>query len=101
PDQSPPARGANPGAIPWPANTPQAIRRLLTRCLQKDARRRLHDIADARIELEDTITAPGELARAPTVRWPSRLALTALLLAIATLPFLWIARHRLRMSADP
>ena len=61
----------------------QTIRRLLTRCLQKDARRRLHDIADARIELEDTMAAPGELAREPTRDWRSHLALTALFLAIA------------------
>jgi serine/threonine-protein kinase len=42
-------------ALPPP--TPQSIRRLLPRCLEKDPNRRLHDIADARIELE---TAPAE-----------------------------------------
>ena len=36
-----------------PAVTPAGVRRLLRRCLQKDRRRRCHDIADARIELED------------------------------------------------
>ena len=36
-----------------PAATPAAIRRLLKRCLEKDRRRRLHAIADARIEIED------------------------------------------------
>jgi Tol biopolymer transport system component len=36
-----------------PASTPPSVRRLLTRCLERDARRRLHDIADARLELED------------------------------------------------
>ena len=94
--------GAEPEWKSLPANTPQTIRRLLTRCLQKDARRRLHDIADARIELEDTMAAPGELARAPKARWPSRLALTALLLAIATaLSFLWMRRDRFGMSVEP
>jgi eukaryotic-like serine/threonine-protein kinase len=39
-----------------PGRTPIAVRRLLRRCLEKDARRRLHDIADARLELDD----PGE-----------------------------------------
>ena len=83
-----------------PADTPQTIRRLLARCLQKDARRRLHDIADARIELEDTMATPAELAPAPTAPWRSRLALTALLLAIATaLLLLWVARHRFGMQA--
>ena len=36
-----------------PAATPASIRTLLERCLRKDSRKRLHDIADARIELED------------------------------------------------
>ena len=36
-----------------PAGTPAAVRTLLDRCLRKDAGNRLHDIADARIELDD------------------------------------------------
>src|SRR5262249_22827761 len=36
-----------------PAETPQSIRRLLRRCLQKDRRFRVHDIADARLEIDD------------------------------------------------
>ena len=36
-----------------PGGTPQAARRVLERCLQKDADRRFHDIADVRIFLED------------------------------------------------
>ncbi len=36
-----------------PGDTPAAVRRLLRRCLAKDSRKRLHDIADARIELEE------------------------------------------------
>jgi len=35
-----------------PAETPTPVRRLLRRCLTKDPRDRLHDIADARIELQ-------------------------------------------------
>ena len=35
-----------------PEGTPTAIRRLLGRCLERDPRNRLHDIADARIEIE-------------------------------------------------
>src|SRR5262245_5920363 len=38
-----------------PPTTPQSIRILLRRLLDKDRRRRLHDIADARIELDDAI----------------------------------------------
>ena len=36
-----------------PASTPLAVRRLFRRCLQRDPGRRLHDIADARLEIED------------------------------------------------
>ncbi len=36
-----------------PAATPRAVRRLVRRCLAKDLRQRLHDIGDARLELEE------------------------------------------------
>jgi serine/threonine protein kinase len=36
-----------------PTDTPARIRVLLKRCLQKDSRQRLHDVADARIEIDD------------------------------------------------
>ena len=42
-----------------PASTRARFRSLLGRCLQKDATKRLHDIADARIELEETLDAPS------------------------------------------
>ncbi len=47
-----------------PAETPVRIRDLLRRCLQKDPRRRLHDIADARLEIEEALAAPQETASA-------------------------------------
>ena len=51
-----------------PANTPAAIRRLLRRCLAKDAHQRLHDIADARLEIEATLHEPSvELPRRDSV----------------------------------
>src|SRR5262245_33894346 len=40
-----------------PGTTPEAVRRLLERCLRKDVRRRLRDIADARLEIDDAISA--------------------------------------------
>ena len=54
-----------------PAATPTAVRRLLGRCLEKDPRRRLHDIADARIEIDDVIANPVE-AGAPEAALHSR-----------------------------
>src|SRR5438093_8657922 len=65
--------GAEPDWKSLPTDTPVSIRRLLTRCLQKDARRRLHDIADARIEIEDAMATPAEPAPGPTPRRRSRL----------------------------
>ena len=41
-----------------PNRTPLEIRRLLRRCLERDPQRRLHDIADARIEIEDALEQP-------------------------------------------
>ncbi len=87
--------GAEPDWKSLPADTPVSIRRLLTRCLQKDAKRRLHDIADARIEIEDARATPVEPAPGPTPRRRSRLALPALSLGIVTaLVLLWVARDR-------
>ena len=48
-----------------PPETPEGVRRLLRRCLEKDPARRLHDIADARIEIEEALAQPqGTLAPA-------------------------------------
>jgi len=41
-----------------PQNTPPTVQLLLRRCLTKDRKRRLHDVADARIELENAIVDP-------------------------------------------
>jgi Tol biopolymer transport system component len=45
-----------------PAATPPPIRRLLRRCLERDPKRRLQDIADARLEIEDVLASPAEAA---------------------------------------
>ena len=42
-----------------PPGTPHALLRLLRRCLEKDPRRRLRDIGDARLELADATAAEG------------------------------------------
>jgi Tol biopolymer transport system component len=47
-----------------PADAPGSVRSLLRRCLQKEPRNRLHDIADARLEIEAILAGPlqGESA---------------------------------------
>ena len=41
-----------------PAHTPADITRLIRRCLEKDAKRRLRDIGDARLEIEEALNHP-------------------------------------------
>ncbi len=45
-----------------PAGVPESIRRLVKRCLRKDPADRLHDIADARIEIDEAVTTPARPA---------------------------------------
>ena len=45
-----------------PPATPPGLRRLLQRCLEKDQRRRLRDIGDARVELEESLVGAGTVA---------------------------------------
>jgi len=47
-----------------PAGTPAELRRLLRRCLERNAKNRLHDIADARIVLDELQRGIQEEARA-------------------------------------
>jgi serine/threonine-protein kinase len=53
---------ADPDWSALPASTPVSIRRLLARCLAKHPSKRLHDIADARLEIDEAIapSLPGE-----------------------------------------
>ena len=74
-----------------PAGTPAAVRRLIERCLERDPKRRLRDIGEARIALEavgeSTGPSAGPLATAP--RWrtalPWSLAALAILMAVGVM----------------
>jgi serine/threonine protein kinase len=73
-----------------PNDTPHAIRTLLERCLRKDVRRRLPDIGQARIEIEDACGPTlGAQPPAPVISsgrrylWPAIAVLA--LLAVAAL----------------
>ncbi|HWZ85044.1 MAG TPA: protein kinase [Thermoanaerobaculia bacterium] len=53
-----------------PRDTPASVRRVLRRCLDREVKTRFHDIADARIEMDETLQEPPPAAAAaPT---PSR-----------------------------
>jgi serine/threonine-protein kinase len=77
-----------------PANTPGNVRDVLRRCLQKDPRERLHDIADARIEIKESATFPSEAITAPrrfSFLWLA--ACTAVALLAGILIGLALTRH--------
>lgn len=80
---------AEPDWSALPNEVTPATRRLLQRCLQKDARQRLHDVADVRIELDDILSGneptPTAVATATgSGRWrPLALVLTVICLVLA------------------
>ena len=65
--------GATPDWSALPADTPPAVTRLVRRCLERDPKARVHDIGDARLEIEDAEKAldAGERAVDATAqaRW--------------------------------
>ena len=54
-----------------PSDTPESIRRLLRRCLQKDPAARLHDIADARLEIDEALVTAAHRQAGPARRAPA------------------------------
>jgi serine/threonine protein kinase/Tol biopolymer transport system component len=83
-----------------PADTPAPIRTLLERCLRKDPKRRLHDIADALIEMEEgalpTASAGARLspARSGSRRYRDWLPWTvAAVLGMALITMAWSSRR--------
>ena len=81
-----------------PANTPENVRCLLRRCLAKDPHGRLHDMADARLELEETLAGRVSGPIVATERRDSRRHLAAgvacglLLGAMAAGSWAWATR---------
>ncbi len=80
----------------FPADTPQAIRQLLRRCLKKDAKHRLQSIGDARIAIEEVLSGASPEASSVSAegresplrnQWSRALpwAVTALLTIVAVL----------------
>jgi serine/threonine-protein kinase len=57
---------ASPNFKVLPAETPPAVRRVLRRCLERDPDERLHDMADARLEIEEAIAEPTSLLAGET-----------------------------------
>ncbi len=95
-----------------PEGTPRSLDRLLRRCLRKKPRERLHDIGDARLEIEEArrelASGPTEGRTAPATKGASRARLVwglaaALAVAAASLGAGWLltrppARGPLQLS---
>jgi len=75
-----------------PATTLPSIHRLLERCLEKDARRRVRDIGDVAFEISDAMASPRKVAeprsRAPRWIWGLASGLVAVGLALG-----WLIAH--------
>jgi eukaryotic-like serine/threonine-protein kinase len=82
-----------------PSGTPASIRRLLRRSLEKDHRRRLADMADARLEIDDALagvdasTAPTRSDRNRLQRIAPWLIAAALTVALISTLVLWNPWH--------
>jgi serine/threonine-protein kinase len=92
-----------------PPETPPTILLLLRRCLTKDRKRRLHDIADARVEIEDAISDPTgsslnlassalvAAGTAPPTRARVKVALAFVIGAVLT----WAATYAVVRALEP
>src|SRR5262249_44299905 len=80
-----------------PAATPAAVRKLLRRCLARDVRRRLRDIGEARIALEEMLAGVPEQVTAPVASRRFFIFLGAIL---PTLALMALATVHLREKAS-
>ncbi len=83
-----------PDFTPLPANLHPRLRDLLRRCLQKDAKLRYHDIADVRLDIQETLADPsgvlvqptGDVVQAPPRRillWVAAILVSILIAGVA------------------
>lgn len=105
---------SEPAWTELPADLPPVLRVFLRRCLEKDPKRRIHDIADVRLALEGAFDVPAAAppaslpARART-GWPKMVGVgvgAAAAGVLATALFLWATSDTappplLRFSATP
>jgi serine/threonine-protein kinase len=98
---------AEPDWSALPASTPEKMRGLLRRCLEKDPRRRLRDIGDAHYELEMALAEPAPAVAAPSAadaamiaaalqraRWRKALPWgVAALMTLVAIGAYWMARR--------
>jgi Tol biopolymer transport system component len=86
-----------PQWVALPGATSAGIRHLLRRCVEKDPNRRLRDIGEARVQIEDQVEgrasdAPGT-SITPKSSWPRTASLAVAAAAVASALTLWAAWH--------
>jgi eukaryotic-like serine/threonine-protein kinase len=90
-----------------PVTLPNDVRRLIERCLEKDSKRRLRDIGDARRDLDDARSASGQASPvavaggARSMRPWRTLALVCFFASIGVGVALWVMRPRGSASPSP
>ena len=90
-----------------PPTLPPEVHRLVRRCLQKDPHRRIHDIADARVEIDEASSPIGALVASPTGaaavkrRMPAIIVGTLLLAGVALSLVAWRFGSRADQSVTP
>jgi serine/threonine protein kinase len=89
------------GALP--PGLPPAVRRVLERCLEKDRRQRLHDVADGRIDIELREPATGDAHQQPRRRMGSSLslAIASMLTLFVILAMVWLNRSSSPSAPPP
>jgi eukaryotic-like serine/threonine-protein kinase len=82
--------GKEPDWTALPTKTPEPLRNLLRRCLQKDSQKRLRDIGDAGIAIEDSLAATADVGAGvlPTLGRPQGPPLQGVLRWALTVVFL-------------
>ena len=95
---------AEPDWTALPGDTPAPIRRLFRRCLEKDRKRRLADVADARLEIDAARSPTADDAGTAATPQPARglavpVAATAIIAAVAGTSVAWLATRPAPVAA--
>jgi eukaryotic-like serine/threonine-protein kinase len=84
-----------------PSGTPTLLRRLLTRCLEKDVRRRVQHIGDVRLEIEDLLSgAPMQPVDGRGAAQRASAIAATLVLLIAVGAVVWFVRSGKQPGAE-
>src|SRR6185503_17157105 len=84
-----------------PPGVPPTILRLLRRCLEKDPRRRLRDVGDARLEIADAMAEPADVPSRPARARPVWQSQVAVIAGFGILGVLLAALYLARLANHP